>query len=102
MKIIVQRQPADKQGDDIVDTLLKTEQAGVERGTAAINYSEKDRRNLTCEGVINQVVEPGKVVQLTDRERTHKGFVTMFARTYTVNDNTFNAIDALEIETVED
>ena len=40
---IIQRQPADKPGPDIVDTVLVSDPARIERGRQEINYNSSDR-----------------------------------------------------------
>ncbi len=76
---IVQRPPADKPGEDIVDAILISDNAQISRGTQEINYHSTDRVLKTGAVVSSDFVKPGVIVELQDKSGSIKGMVTGFS-----------------------
>lgn len=75
IRITVQRSPADRQGQDIVDPLLCTVPAALARGTAEVDRSYADRLLVTveCPGLVD--VALGALVSVADGETAFTGMV---------------------------
>ncbi len=76
---IVQRPPADKPGEDIVDSILISDTSQIIRGTQEINYNSTDRVLKTGSVISSAFVEPGVIVELQDKSGNVKGMVTGFS-----------------------
>jgi hypothetical protein len=84
MKIIVQRAPGDKQGDDIVDSVLVTDIVGRARGMREIDASASkiiERGNCPLHGYM----ETGKLAQLTMAGQVLRGKVTAYSFTIDIS-----------------
>ncbi len=76
---IVQRAPADKPGEDIVDPILVSDTSQIERGRQEINYNSTDRVLKTGAVVSTDYVESGVIVELQDKSGSIRGMVTGFS-----------------------
>ncbi len=87
MSILVQRQPADKPGDDIVDSILTTPEAQLERGTHAINHNDRDRMIAT--GTVERVdfVSPRLMVRIMNKGVSKIGLVSKFSGHISISDS---------------
>lgn len=76
MGIIVQRQPADKPGEDIVNSVLTTVEAQLEAGTYAINENMDDR--ITFVGTLQgaQFYQPGIMAGVDNKGTRKIGLLT--------------------------
>ena len=101
MSTIVFRHPGDNPGPDIVDPLLTTDLARRERGRAEINYHDSDRIILKGNGPKNDLMEPTRLVEATFRDEKVKGILTLYSRSYNLqNKNKFSITSSFEIETI--
>lgn len=96
--IIVERSPADRTGDDIVEPLLTSEAAALERGRNEIDASATDRTVVTVTGPHRRWVQAGSLVEYHGRRSTWKGMVTRCALTITRDGDAFTADRSLEME----
>ena len=76
---IVQRQPADKPGPQIVSTILRSVNAQMERGRNELNRSSTDMILKTGQLVDSSFIQPGDIVEIQDKSGSVKGKVTSFS-----------------------
>ncbi len=93
MNITVKREPADKQGENIVDSLLTTTAAASSRGKREIDYSCSDRKEVSCILTKAQYVAPGAVTKIQERTGTWTGQCTYWSLTLSLT------ADAVSIDT---
>lgn len=100
MKIIVTRQPGNKQGPDIVDPLLVTEQAGVARGTREIDYHGSNRNIERGNCALLPHIPTGATINVTERDGAYRGKLTGYALTVDIGENgrEFSVTTAISIE----
>ena len=94
---IVQRAPADKPGEDIVSSVMVSENAKVFRGTQEINYSSTDRTIKEGELVSSAFVRPGALVSVDGHGITVRGKVTDFSVSYSLG----NLKTAISVECIK-
>lgn len=83
---------------DIVDELLTTEAAGIERGRAEINDNDTSRKIIKANGPKNNFMYPTMLVEVRKGGKTTKGILNMFARTYDKEGNNFTVTSSVEVE----
>ncbi len=98
---IVQRQPADKPGDDIVDTILISASSQIERGRQEINYNSTDRVIKTGSVVSPSFVEPGVIIEIQDKSGNTKGMVTGFSLSISSGNKEINTSTNVIVECVK-
>ncbi len=98
ISLTVQRAPGNKQGDDIVDPLLTSDAAAIERGRNAIDATCTDRATFSCSGPHRRWVRPGTVVEYHGHRSTWRGIIRRCAITISRDGNSFSAVRSLEIE----
>ena len=100
MRITVQRQPADRQGSDIVDELLTSDQAGVARGRREIDYNCSSRDLVACSCPAHSVMPTGSLVGVTETHQRWRGMIRYWSLTLTIDDTgqRFTADTSLTIE----
>lgn len=76
---IVQRQPADKAGDEVVSPVLLTAGAQIERGRQEINYNSTDRVIKTCLLTRFSFCQPGEIVAIQGKDGVIPGMLTDIA-----------------------
>jgi hypothetical protein len=76
---VIQREPADKPGDEIVSSILATPASQIERGRQEINYSSTDRVIKSGVIVASAFILPGSVVAVQDRSNISLGMLTEFS-----------------------
>lgn len=100
MKIEVTRQPADRQGPDIVDAMLTTEQAGVERGRQEIDKHSTNR--VIERGNCPQLdyMATGSLVNVTHARGSYRGKLKSWAMTIDISQDgrDFSISTAISIE----
>lgn len=96
--VTVQRAPGDKQGPDITDPLLTSDQAAVERGRNEIDAQCSNRSTVSCTGPHRLFVRPGLIVEYQGLRETWRGMVRRCALTVTRDGDSFSADRSLEIE----
>jgi len=100
MKILVTRQPANKQGTDVVDPLLVTEPAGVARGTREIDYhgSNRSQERGNCPQL--PYMPTGATISVTEQDGAYRGKLTGYALTVDIGENgrDFSVTTAISIE----
>ncbi len=97
MSVIVQRQPADKPGDEIISSVLTTTDAQRERGAYEINSNMDDRIILDGATMGLDFIQPGTMVTTDSKGIMKNGLVTQFGGRVTVNDSG----SKLTIETIK-
>ena len=100
MQITVSRQPADRQGPDIVDELLTTDQVGIARGRREIDYNCSSRTEKACQCPKHDYMPTGSLTKVTESSGKWPGLVRYWSLTLTVDDNgsRFTADTRLSIE----
>lgn len=98
ISIIVERSPADRTGEDIVDPLLTSETAALERGRNEIDANSTDRNMVTVTGPHRRWVPPGSLVEYHGRRATWRGKIIRCAITITRDGDSFTADRSLEME----
>lgn len=98
--IIVQRQPANRPGPDIINPLLADNVAKREKGRALINHNEDDRKIVTGDGPRSQFMTPGDLAELHIKGRTMRGAVTLYSRTYVLNGSNYQINSSISVETL--
>ena len=98
ISIIVQRSPADRTGDDIVDPLLASDSAALERGRNAIDATCSNRSVATATGPHRHWVQPGSLIEYHGTNGTWRGLLTRCAITITRDGDSFTADRAFELE----
>lgn len=106
MGIIVERPPADKNGPDIIDPILKTEAAQAERGRNAIEITSINKVKVNAGLLLNRYLPTGELYEVFDRGSSEVGLAVDFSLNCTSGDGSFqiNAQIILEVpdETVSD
>ncbi|MGD9948920.1 MAG: hypothetical protein AB7U29_10630 [Desulfobulbus sp.] len=98
ISIIVERAPADRTGDDIVDPLLTTEAAALERGRNEIDAQCSDRTIVSVSGPHRRWIQPGSLVEYHGRRSTWSGIITRCAITVNRDGDNFTVDRSLEME----
>ena len=100
MKIEVTRPPADRQGPDIVDILLTTEPAALERGRQDIDRTSTNR--LSERGTCPQLpaMATGSLLNVTTNRGAWRGKMTFYALTIDIGEDgrEFTATTSVAIE----
>ena len=98
ISIIVERAPADRTGADIVDPLLTSEPAALERGRNEIDAQCSDRVVVNASGPHRRWINPGTLVEYHGQRNIWRGILTRCAITITRDGDNFTADRALEME----
>lgn len=100
MQITVQRQPADRQGPDIVDELLTSDQAGVARGRREIDAACSDRDQVACQCPAHSFMPTGSLVDVIETHQRWRGMIRYWSLTLTIDDSgqRFTADTRLTVE----
>lgn len=69
ISVIVERAPGDKQGPDISDSLITSEQTAVERGRNEIDEHFSHREIISSSGPLTGFMRPGKIIEVADSEQ---------------------------------
>ncbi len=100
MKIIVSRDPADKQGPDIIDSLLTDEVVGRARGTREIdfNYSNRYLEQGNCP--LLPYMPTGSLVNVTESSGSYRGKLSSYSIIIDIDVEgaTYTASSAIAIE----
>jgi hypothetical protein len=92
ISIIVERPPADRQGDDISDDLLTSATAAVERGRNEIDASCSNRELISSSGPLKDFIRPGALIEVGDMEQqVWRGMVKSVAITVDRTEESFAA-----------
>ena len=100
ISIIVERAPGDSQGKDITDPLLTSEAQGQQLGRSYIDESFANKFDVSGSCVLNDYMEPGKTVQVTDLE---SGSYNAVLKSYSASitrqaDGSFTAVSDVILE----
>lgn len=88
LETLVQREPADKRGDDIFNAFLVTVDTHIARGRAEINSNCTNRKLISCSSIAEEFIIPTSVIQVTDSELGEKrGIVDSFSMEFSVSKN---------------
>lgn len=99
LQTIVQRDPANKRGDDITEILLTTLEAQISRGRADINSNCSNRRIVDCNIVPVGFVTPTSTVQVTDIEiGVVHGVVDKFSLQFSIDGDSVTIDSAITYE----
>lgn len=99
LQTIVQRAPADRQGDDITEVLLTTIEAQVARGRSEINSVCSNRRLVDCNLTPTGFVRPTETVQITDMQLGPVwGVVDSYSLQISVNQSSLTVSTAIKYE----
>lgn len=101
ISVIVERQPADRQGPDISEPLITSEAVAVERGRNEIDASCSSREIVTGSGPLRGYLQPGKLIEIMDMESgPWRGRITAFSLTLTRGETDFSADMNLTVERI--
>ena len=100
MKVIVERQPGDRPGPDIVEALLTSEPAAIARGRREIDHSVAMRAIENGNCPLLPYMETGKLIAVTTARGSYRGKLTMWATTIDISEDgrDFTATSAVTIE----
>ena len=99
--IIVQRPPADRQGQDIISAQIRTEAQAIARGTAEIDKNCSDRVLVAGTMPLQELIMPGAVVEIADAEGgNYRAMVRAFAWTIDRNQDSLTAASNLQLERI--
>lgn len=99
ISVIVQRQPADRQGPDISEPLICSEPVAVERGRNEIDRNSTNREIVTGTGPLRRFISPGPLLEVMDLEHgPWRGMVTGCALSLTRGESDFSADINLTVE----
>jgi len=99
ISVIVQRQPADKQGPDISESLITSELVARERGRNEVDYAYSNREIVTGTGPLKDILRPGSMIQVMDLEQgAWKGKLTNFSLKLNRTDSGIDASYSVTIE----
>lgn len=102
MQVEVYRGDGDKQGEDIVDSLLTDKAVGIERGKGEINsYVSKIIVNGNCP--LQPSHDTGALVQVSTKREVYRGKLTFFSQTGTISPGSknFHPTTSVKIERVK-
>lgn len=99
MQLTVLRGAGARLAPDVVEPLLASEAAGIERGRREINYHGSGRTLEQCQCPLHDFIETGSLVWITESEQQWSGLVRYFSLTVTVEvGGHFTADTALHVE----
>jgi hypothetical protein len=84
MEIRVSRYPHDRIGDDIVDSLLTTNDVGFERGLFELNEQVSTIEHEFT-GPLAPYISTGEIVEISDGKRVVRGKVTYFNQNISIS-----------------
>ncbi len=97
---IAERPPADKPGPDIVDSVLVSTVAQLERGRQEINYHSTDRVLKVGALINSDHVQPGVLREIQDKSGGVRGKVTKHSVNISVEKEKFSISTNIEVECV--
>lgn len=103
MQILVQRPPGNRQGPDIMDDLLTTDQAGISRARREIDYHSTNRDLVACQCPAHTYMPTGSIAGVTETHQRWPGMIRYWSLTLTIDDTgeRFTADTRLTIEREE-
>lgn len=96
--IIVQRAPADRPGEDIVDVLLSDDGVATERGRANINHEGSSRKMVSASGPKNSLMYPCRLTEVIKKAVRYRGILIMYSRSYNRAQKSFTIDSAVIVE----
>ena len=100
MSTIVQRQPADKVGDDIVSSVLTTKEAQLERGTYEVNTNDRDRRTVEGSILDSSFLQPGGMYGIDIRGERKNGLLTSYSYSMSLDGTNLSVDTNVSLETI--
>ena len=85
MQITVARQPADKQGPDIVDELLTDDRVAVARGSREVDYNCSSRTDEACQCPKHDYMATGSLVRVSEAAEQWPGMIRYWSLTLTLD-----------------
>lgn len=100
MRITVSRPPADKQGVDIVDSLLTSDSPAISRGTREIDYHSTNRSVERGNCVLLPYMPIGSLINVTELDGVYRGKLKSYALTIDISEdnNDFTVTTSISIE----
>jgi len=75
MRITVSRQPADNPADPVVEPLLTTQEAMVERGRNELDDASSNRFTTRLQLPFKMLIQPGDLIEVQSTQETWRGKV---------------------------
>lgn len=99
ISVIVERAPSDKQGPDISDSLITSEQTAVERGRNEIDEHFSHRGIISSSGPLTGFMRQGKIIEVADSEQlTWRGMIKTCAIVITSGQDSYSRDINLTVE----
>jgi hypothetical protein len=98
MKIDVRREPGDKRGPDIIDSVLITDAVCRARGTREIDYASTNRMDEQGNCPLHAYMETGKIVNVTNDQGSYRGKLKSYSFIIDINGSDFLCTSAVTIE----
>lgn len=98
--VIAERYPADKQGADIVDSLISSDEQAKQLGRMYIDSNSTNRFIVSGSSPISAYMEPGGIVQVIDIQKgRYNGMLNNYSASITKqSDGKFTAVTSISIE----
>lgn len=87
MQITVSRPPADRQGPDIIDELLTSDQVAIARGRREVDYNSTDRIEESCQCPKHAYMPAGSLARVTEASGQWPGKVRYWSLTLTIDES---------------
>ena len=98
IEIIVRRDPGDKPGPDISDSLITSVPVALARGAAEINRRSTDRKLLSLSVSLLPFTMPGGLARITTGKGSRVGKLRSMEKEYSLTDSEFRADCRVEVE----
>lgn len=99
ISVIVERAPADKQGDDIVDALITANNVALERGRNEIDSNFTNRESVSSTGPCQGYMRQGRLIEISDSEQlAWRGIIRTVAINVTAGIGSYERMINLTIE----
>jgi len=100
MRITVSRLPGDKQGPDIVDSLLTSDPPAVARGAREIDYHSTNRSTERGNCVLLPYMPIGSLMNVTEVDGQYRGKLASYALVIDISEDgrDFTASTSISVE----
>lgn len=100
ISIIVERNPANKQGADIIDSLISSNEQAKQLGRMHIDTNSTNRFIVSGSSPISAYMEPGGIVQVIDLQKgKYNSMLNNYSASITKqSDSKFTAVTSISIE----
>lgn len=101
ISVIVERPPADKQGPNIVDKLITTNAAAIERGRNEIDANCSSRELIKTSSPLDGFIYTGRLIEVSDSElQAWRGMIRSSVINISADNNSFETQTNLTIERI--